>query len=839
MTNQQFFVVRERFLLDRPDVYQIQGLLPDKCTVSAELDGEVLVTEVFFYPSAGVISGVQTGPESLAKYAGIRVYLPEITKKHKVLSVYYTYEGERNRWIFVTAADLRKRQGRPQYFIEQEMTGGEEQSVYIRGWAASTSPVHLRLYDKEKRRIRTVVRRGPRSDVAAMFTEYAVEPKCGFEIEAKNVAGNYIYLVMRDREGRTAIHKIGISKIYKLDEKLTKYYDKAMKYLGTMGPANLVKRGTKEVAKRGVRLIQAKAPSFIADPLSRKLEERHFRPQSYDEWLPKHLPSEEELKKQRNHVFDYTPKISIVVPLYRTDPEFLGQLVDSVRRQTYSNWELCLSDGSGEDSPLTDLLNELEESDPRIKAIHNETQLRIAQNTNAAIEAATGDFIGFADHDDALTDDALFEVVKYLNRHRDTEMVYSDEDKMSGNGTSFFEPHFKPDYNPDLLHTVNYICHFLVVKRELLDRTGLLRPEFDGAQDYDLVLRCVENTKHIGHIPRILYHWRAHEQSTSENPESKGYAFEAGQRAIQAHFDRLGVPCVVTYGEFPGLYRTKYTWPEEPLVSILIPNKDHIDDLKKCIDSITAKSTYTNYEIIVIENNSTEEETFEFYKELEQQNAKVRVVYWEGEFNYSAINNYGAAAAKGDYYLLLNNDTEVINDNWIEELLGYCMRPDVGIVGARLYYGDDTIQHAGVIIGFGSIAGHAFVQQPRGATGYCHRIICAQDYSAVTAACMMVRKDVFEEVGGLSTDLAVAFNDVDFCLKVRHAGYLVVYNPYCELYHYESKSRGLEDTPEKIERFGREIATVEKHWPGIFGTPDPYYNPNLTLESQDFSLKRI
>ena len=739
----------------------------------------------------------------------------------------------------ISAADLRKRQGKLQYYIEKEEIDGQNHRLYIRGWAASVTPVRVRLFDRNRKPIEAKVKMGPRSDVAAMFTECEIHKDCGFEIESGSISGDYVYLVMRDRKGRTSVLKVGIGRFAKLDEKLTRYYDKAERYLTMKGPAELIRQGTKEAAKRGVRVIQAKAPAFVVNALSKKIAARHFQPQSYDEWLPRHLPDEETLKKQRSHVFEYTPKISIVVPLYRTDQVFLRQLVDSVRRQTYSNWELCLSDGSGDDSPLTVLLNELENMDSRIRVVRNHAQLRIAQNTNAAIAAATGDYIGFADHDDAITDDALFEVVKYLNKHRDTEMVYSDEDKMSGKGTAFFEPHFKPDYNPDLLHTVNYICHFLVVKRELLDKAGLLRPEYDGAQDYDLILRCVENTKHIGHIPRILYHWRAHEQSTSENPESKGYAFEAGQRALQAHFDRLGIPCVVTLGQFPGLYRTKYLWPEDPMVSILIPNKDHIDDLKKCIDSITAKSTYSNYEIVVIENNSTEDETFKFYTALEQENPKVRVVYWDGPFNYSAINNFGAAAAKGDYFLLLNNDTEVINDNWIEELLGYCMRPDVGIVGARLYYGDDTIQHAGVIIGFGSIAGHAFVQQPRANTGYCHRIICAQDYSAVTAACMMVRKDVFEEVGGLSTDLAVAFNDVDFCLKVRSAGYLVVYNPYCELYHYESKSRGLEDTPEKIERFGREIATVEKHWPGIFSTPDPYYNPNLTLESQDFSLKRI
>ncbi len=317
------------------------------------------------------------------------------------------------------------------------------------------------------------------------------------------------------------------------------------------------------------------------------------------------------------------------------------------------------------------------------------------------------------------------------------------------------------------------------------------------------------------------------------------YAFDAGARAIKAHYDRIGVPVEIEKGEYLGLYRTKFLWEEKPLISIIIPNKDHIDDLRRCIDSIEEKATYRNYEYVIVENNSTEDETFAYYKELEASNPKAHVVYWDGIFNYSAINNFGAAHAKGDYLLLLNNDTEIISPDCLEQLLGYCMRPDVGAVGARLYYEDDTVQHAGVVVGFGGIAGHCFVQQKRDATGYCHRIICAQDYSAVTAACMMVKREAFDKVHGLSEEFQVAFNDIDFCLRLGKAGYLVVYNPYAELYHYESKSRGLEDTPEKVARFNREIASFEKHWPEILRDGDPYYNPNLTLESQDFSLKRI
>ena len=417
------------------------------------------------------------------------------------------------------------------------------------------------------------------------------------------------------------------------------------------------------------------------------------------------------------------------------------------------------------------------------------------------------------------------------------ETVLKEVEK--SDGKALFDPHFKPDFNPDLLCSVNYICHLFVVKKELLDKVGGFRAEYDGAQDYDFIFRCTENAKQICHIPKVLYHWRCHPNSTASNPESKLYAFEAGRRAVQAHYERTGIHAEVFKGEYLGLYRTKFIRDHDPLISIIIPNKDHIDDLKRCMESIEQKSTYKNYEYIIVENNSTDSATFEYYKKLEAENPKVRMVYWDGVFNYSAINNYGASFAKGEYLLLLNNDTEIINPDCLEELLGYCMRKDVGAVGARLYYEDDTIQHAGVVIGFGGIAGHCFVQQKRGTTGYCHRIICAQDYSAVTAACMMVKKSAFDAVGGLSEELAVAFNDIDFCMKLRKAGYLIVYNPYAELYHYESKSRGLEDTPEKVARFNKEIATFEKKWPEILKNGDPYYNPNLTLKSQDFSLKRI
>lgn len=557
----------------------------------------------------------------------------------------------------------------------------------------------------------------------------------------------------------------------------------------------------------------------------------------YEVWCRKNRLTRCKRREQRAHSFSYEPKISIVVPLYRTQPEFLRRLADSVRSQTYENWELCLSDGSGDSSPLSSLLSQLEKKDDRIRVVRNHEALRISENTNRALEISTGDFIAFADHDDLLAPDALYECAAALNEDRTIDALYTDEDKVDPEGKSYFQPHFKSDLNIDLLRSMNYICHLFVVKREILEQVGSLNPDYDGAQDYDFILRCAEKTKNIKHIPKILYHWRAHPDSTAENPESKEYAFEAGARAIQAHYDRLGIRANVTQTDYSGAYRTRYELQTQPLVSVIIPNKDHTEDLDKCIRSIEAKSAYRNIEYIVVENNSEQPETFAYYKKLEQENKKVRVVCWrEKGFNFPAINNFGVSFAKGEYILLLNNDTEIIREDCIEELLGYCMRPDVGAVGARLYYEDGTIQHAGVVVGLGGVAGHAFVGFPHDAVGYFRRIIVAQDYSAVTAACMMVKKSVFEEVGGFNTDLAVAFNDIDLCLKIRQAGYLIVYNPYAELNHYESKSRGYEDNEEKIARFQSEIEYFTDTWSDFLKKGDPYYSPHLTLAKNDFSL---
>lgn len=812
MAEDIFEVKRERFDLLHSEIYLLQGTWPEGYHVEAWLKKQQISGEVTPWDYVSVL-------DRFATREGVKMVTVSLTMPEKIVPsgklVIYAVRGDRKiKWFEIGAKELARRQGKPYFYMEEQKTLRDEEICRVRGWVVSDQTVKITVYDEKKEKISCEIKRNKRMDVAEMITETQVEAECGFYMEVPIKGRNVIYLVFHAGEKKA---------VYPIDQR----------------PVMIAAEKVKTYTKKGQRYLQSHGAVALMEKALYKVRNLRNAPVEYGKWLPKHLPDKTELDRQRKTKFAKEPKFSIVVPLYKTPVEYLEQMVQSVKQQTYPNWELVLSDGSGKDSPLKEVLARMAAEEPRIRVVENEKALQISANTNAAMEQATGDFFVFMDHDDMLTEHALFECAAVINETPKADVIYSDEDKMSMDGHKFFQPHFKPDFNLDLLCTVNYICHLFVAKRELVEKVGMLRSEFDGAQDYDFIFRCTEEAEKICHIPKILYHWRCHEDSTAENPESKQYAFEAGKRAIEAHYQRKGIRANVENGEFLGLYRTKYILDEKPLISIIIPNKDHIDDLDRCVQSVLKKSSYPNLEFVIVENNSTEEKTFAYYEKLQKECSNVHVCYYKGDFNYSKINNFGVRHANGTYLLLLNNDTEMINDDCIEEMLGYCSRSDVGIVGARLYYEDNTIQHAGVVIGFGGIAGHCFVQQPRGNTGYCHRIICAQDYSAVTAACMMVKRSVFEEVGGLTEELAVAFNDIDFCMKVRQKGYLVVYNPYAELYHYESKSRGLEDTPEKLERFHREIRTFETRWPEIMKNGDPYYNPNLSLETQDFSLKRL
>ena len=730
----------------------------------------------------------------------------------------------------------------------------------------------------------------------------------------------------------------------------------------------------------------------------------------YNEWYKKVRISDDELAKQRESAgnFAQQPTFSIVIPVYATPEKFLRRMLDSIRAQTYPMFEVCLVDATpyakiqhdpAQGRTPQEVLAEYAAADSRFRYETLAENLGIAENTNAAIRMATGDFIVLADHDDELEPQALYECVRAINAHPDVQVLYSDEDKVDFEDIYYFEPHFKTDFNPDLLRSVNYICHLFVARRSLLDaiaetdadgRKIYERSAYDGAQDYDLILRATEKAQamerarlvscanasadnavtdaqqsdavasttagvddqtaateagaepkesaqpalaaalnsldqallrqgrftssNIIHIPMVLYHWRAHQASTAQHPEAKLYAFEAGARAVYDHCKRIGLPIRkveqgITYGFYHPIYEN-----QQPLISVVIPNKDHSADLDQAITSLAA-GNYKNLEFIIVENNSDQAETWNYYEALKKRFSEelpadfidpatcgamrtsetstafattatddaagktlrasettsaastaesksetshptqvsayhsasasvlpqpvVKVVKWDGPFNYSAINNYGVQFTHGQYLLFLNNDIEEIDPDSIDEMIGYVQREDVGICGARLLYPDEDIQHAGVIMGMGGIAGAAFVRTHDSDLSYMHRAKCIQDYSCVTAACLLTKRSLFDQVGGFTEKLAVAFNDVDYCMKVRALGKLVVYDPYAKFYHYESKSRGMEDTPEKLARFHSEILTFGTTWKDILRDGDPYYSPALTFRKANFALKDL
>ncbi len=555
------------------------------------------------------------------------------------------------------------------------------------------------------------------------------------------------------------------------------------------------------------------------------------------ERFKKNQISDKQRKAEADYTFDKNIKFSILVPLYNTPTDLLTEMIDSVINQTYKNWELCLADGSDNNHAYVEkYCRKLAKKDKRIKYQKLAENRGISENTNACIKMSTGDYIALFDHDDLLHPSALFKYMQAICQYG-ADFIYCDEDKFTMLGEGFFDPYYKVDFAPDNLRGNNYICHFTVFKKSLLDTVGGFRKEFDGSQDHDLILRLTEKAEKIVHIPEVLYHWRISDASVASDPYAKPYTIKSGQEAVREHLERVGLKGSVESSPFhPNFYRIKYEIKGEPLVSILIPTYNHVDDLDKCIKSIINKSTYKNYEIIIIENNSNEE-TFEYYETLKKYPQIKIVVYETDKFNYSAINNYGAQYADGEHLIFLNNDVEIISKDWIQEMLMYSQREDIGIVGAKLYYPDDTIQHAGVILGIGGVGGHIFKNFERNNPGYFGRAIIASNYSCVTFACAMMKRRIFDEMGGLDESFEVAFNDVDMCMRVASAGYLNCFTPYAELYHYESKSRGLEDNEEKIKRFQGEIKRFHARWKKELEQGDPFYNPNLTLDREDCTPK--
>ena len=550
-------------------------------------------------------------------------------------------------------------------------------------------------------------------------------------------------------------------------------------------------------------------------------------------------PTRRRLKAQRRNPLN-GPKISLVVPVYNTDPTFFAQMVASVRGQTYPNWQLVLADASDEAHPEPGLLGRRAAGkDERITYLRLEKNEGISGNTNRGFAQAEGDYIALLDHDDLIYPNALYEVAQEILR-AGADLVYSDEIVLSADLKELGGYHFKPDFAPDNLRGCNYITHLAVFSRELAEKAGFEeRSEFDGAQDHDLLLRLTEQAKRIRHIPRVLYIWRGHAGSTAAGMEAKPYALEAGARAVQAQLDRLGMAgkaeCLAGA---PGAFRVRYELDARPLVSVLIPNKDHTDDLERCLSSLYAKAGYDHFEVLVLENNSTDPATFAYYETLPARYPRCRVERYEGAFNFSAVNNFGVGKAAGQMLLLLNNDIEILTEGFLAEMLSYAQRRDVGCVGAKLFYPDDTIQHGGVILGINQTAGHSHKGHPRDAVGDLYRLVTTQDFMAVTGACLMVKKVLYEAYGGLDEEnFAVAYNDIDLCLKLWQDGYLNVYTPFAQAYHYESKSRGLDDSGPNAQRYAVEKQNfIEKYGP-LIQAGDPYYNPHFNNKFENFGLK--
>ena len=806
------------------------------------------------------------------------------------------------------------------------LRGGE---LIIDGWAFGDSEIGLDLRHADGSRLEAKAVERERADV---MQRYGAPLMCGFTIKAAFDREDEVWLCLTD--GRS-VKRIHINE--KELEKRNSAKKTGLSRLSSLLTMEKIGNAADFLRENGLRAFVIKTRNKLKDA------DEDF---DYPQWVKKTSPGREELRQQEKAwsslEFSYAdgfrlgsgrkqPLISIVIPAYNTPERYLEMLFDSLRAQTYPHFEVIVADGSEGDGTVRKVTERAAKTDERFRYVDVGGNKGISGNTNTGLEAAVGDYIALCDHDDELPPFALYETARAISENPGAQFFYTDEDKVDLDGKAFFEPNFKPDYSPELLLTVNYICHLSVIRRDLLERVGGFRQEFDGAQDYDFFLRCCEEaaeeekeklrkyrtymeellsgrdpgvlklpeeeieklsaacgfaessvrkllsgtftSEKVIHIPKVCYHWRYHRGSTASDPKSKLYAFEAGARAVKAHYERIAertdskipsgsevlcrqtdvpsasdgdgclLPERVEKGVTYGYYRSYFRLSEEPLISVLIPNKDHIEDLEKCIGSIAARSSYRNIEFIVIENNSEKEETFAYYEKLESggqiQGMPVRVVRWEREFNYSAINNFGAGFAKGSYLLLLNNDVELRDPDSIAEMLCYAMRDEIGIVGARLCYPDDTIQHAGVIVGLGGIAGAAFVGLHEKENSYMHRMMSLQDLSAVTAACLLTRKSVHEACGGLCEDLQVAFNDIDYCMKVRRLGLRCVYDPYAVFYHYESKSRGLEDTPEKVMRFNGEIAIFASRWGGVLKDGDPYYNPNLTLRKANFALRDL
>ncbi len=760
-------------------------------------------------------------PEFDGEY-NLCINLPEKVKNVKIILTKDTYPSGIEE-INISSAQIEYLRNLIEINLIGVQADERTKTIKITGWAESAGELKLSVY-AEKKELEYKADYFTRADMVSRYFEGELNRNCGFELTVEDTDVRSIRITSESGGRRGSIGVVvnrassGQQRrsVRLAEDKRNDYITRARNYIAMYGMKRFIVKAVGKLTGKSI-----KDPTNI--------------------YFNKINPNEARLKEQRDYKFASNYKFSILIPVYRPDVKFFTLMLDSIVAQTYDNWQICLADGSGDGYTVENVVRPYIEKygEDKVKYIKLENNLGIAENTNAAMRMADGDFIVFGDHDDELHPTALFECMRELERYPQADFIYSDEDKIIEATGHHTEAHFKSDLNMELLRTNNYICHLSVVKKSLADKVGVLYTQFNGSQDHDYVLRCVEKAECVRHIPRILYHWRINDNSTAKSASTKTYANTAGVNAVSAHLKRMGIDGEVKNGVAPGFYDIRYKLTEKPLVSVIIPNKDHLDDLTRCLESMENVNNYHNVEYIVVENNSVLEDTFEGYKELEKKYGdKFKLVKWDGIFNYSAINNFGARYAKGEYILLLNNDTSVIEPDSLRCMLAQCQRAEVGIVGAKLLYDDDTVQHAGVIMGYQGVAGHAFTGIGDDVYGYFARAVLSQELSAVTAACLLTKRSVFDEVGGLDESFEVAFNDIDYCMKVRAAGYKIIYDPHAKLHHYEYKSRGAEDTGKKQERFGGEIMHFIDKWRAALIAGDMYYNPNLELVGELYTIKK-
>lgn len=787
-------------------------------TYSAMINDEISEVDIVPIKRVDVYKKYKEEFQELDYMSGFRIQvfsLIDEIQSFKLIAT--TSEGVQEVLYSATSSDLDLIEDRYhiEYAVDSFDLNEDTNIATASGWVYSIDgkDVNIEILDDLGNKIDYSKQINMRTDLVIMHMVASDQKYCGFRIYF-NFDENRNYSIRFIREDEVVIDKLKLrdSSTLKL-------------LLNSLNRTNF-KRGLIYIKNNGMKQFINRLAGHVDD------NENH-----YQDWFLSHRINKNQMSLQKNIIFKYNPKISIIVATFNTPIEYLKEMIDTVVNQTYTNWELCIADGSSNDSVEKYVQNHYSMGD-KIRFTKLDDNYGISGNMNKALELATGDYVGLYDHDDMLELDALFEVVSALQDFR-YDIVYTDEDKFDDDKKEYVDPNFKPDYSPDLFRSHNYITHFFCVNMRIIEKVGAMRSDFDGSQDYDFMFRCIEQANGVYHVPKILYHWRMHPLSTAQNPESKMYCYEAGKRAIEEHYKRTGVDAKVEMMPKPmfGMYHTTYSTKDDPLVSILIPNMNHKDILKTCIDSLYKINEYKNFEIVIVENNSTEDSIFEYYEELVNIHSNIKVVTWKGEFNYSAINNFGVKYCSGDYILLLNNDTEMITKDALSEMLGCCMRDEVGAVGAKLLYADDTVQHAGVVIGFGGYAGHINNGIDKDDYGYMVRARISGNYSAVTAACMMVKKSVFEEVNGFDEQFKVACNDVDLCLKIRKSGYLIVFDAFSLWHHYESKSRGYEDNQEKIWRFNSEVEKFQQKWSDILNDGDPYYNKNFKIELGPFMLE--